>query len=584
MKIRIPLYILSLCILPLFCLQRSSAQSYRQERATENRIVDAVADFNAGRYGKAAEKLRSLVAADPDNDAAHYYLGMVGFIGNDYASAEEELQTAVRLDPTNFWYRYRLAAVYAVTDRKELTVDIYNGLLADFPKKSDIYYSLIDLYLSMDRMEDALSTLDQIDTVFGKSDISIMTRFDILRRLGRQDEAYQVLEVYNREYSSPQVLSMLGDYRMSMYDDSTALACYDEALDLAPGFAPALLGKSEVYRMTRRYDDYFRTLDTFVGDEDIPAEGKCDYLRALIQHSDPNFLSRFRPGLDSVMTVCLSVHPKDSSVTALAGIYYYGTGRQDKSKEYFLENVRNWPESIGAAANYAEALMYMGEWKDLSAFTKEAYGKFPDELAFLEMSTLADYNLKAYDDVLATCAEIIDVAPDDSARTLTAYTTMGDIYYHLGEKSKAYKAYGQALGINPEYLPVLNNYAYFLSQDGKKLKKAYSMSKVTVEKEPDNATYLDTFGWILYLQGKPAEAKPYFKHAMLYGGKDSAVTLDHYAEVLFDLEEYSLAFVYWAQALSKDTEGEIEGLEQKIRQRKSEMNRQKKSGPDKETK
>ena len=37
---------------------------------------------------------------------------------------------------------------------------------------------------------------------------------------------------------------------------------------------------------------------------------------------------------------------------------------------------------------------------------------------------------------------------------------------------------------------------------------------------------------------------------MLYGGKDSAVTLDHYAEVLFDLEEYSLAFVYWAQALS----------------------------------
>ena len=118
MKIRIPLYILSLCILQLVCLQRSSAQSYRQERATENRIVDAVADFNAGRYGKAAEKLRSIVAADPDNDAAHYYLGMVGFIGNDYASAEEELQTAVRLDPTNFWYRYRLAAVYAVTDRK----------------------------------------------------------------------------------------------------------------------------------------------------------------------------------------------------------------------------------------------------------------------------------------------------------------------------------------------------------------------------------------------------------------------------------------------------------------------------------
>ena len=102
------------------------------------------------------------------------------------------------------------------------------------------------------------------------------------------------------------------------------------------------------------------------------------------------------------------------------------------------------------------------------------------------------------------------------------------------------------------------------------------MSRITVEKEPDNATYLDTFGWILYLQGRSEEAKPYFKHAMLYGGKESAVTMDHYAEVLFDLKEYSLAFVYWNQALAKDTEGEIPGLEEKIRQRKAEMNRDRK--------
>ena len=159
---------------------------------------------------------------------------------------------------------------------------------------------------------------------------------------------------------------------------------------------------------------------------------------------------------------------------------------------------------------------------------------------------------------------------------LAAYTTLGDVYYHLGEKSRAYKAYDEALKVNPEYLPVLNNYAYFLSLDGKKLKKACSMSKRTVDKDPDNPVYLDTYGWILYLQGKPAEAKPYFKHAMLYGGKDSAVTLDHYAEVLFDLGEYSLAFVYWNQALAKDRDGEIPGLEEKIRQRKSEMNRDKK--------
>lgn len=563
-------------VLPLLAVQRSGAQSFKAERALENQIIDAVSDFDAGRYAEAKERLETLVAVDPDNDAAYYYLGMTALMQNDLELAETGFETAVQLDSSNFWYRHRLAGVYAMTDRKELTVEIYNGLLKDFPKKSDLYYSLIELYLSMGRMEDALSTLDQIDTVFGRSDVSVMTRFDILRRLGRMEEAYQVLEAYNREYSSPQVLAMLGDYRMSMYEDSTALAYYDEALDIAPDYAPALLGKSEVFRITRRYEDYFRTINVFIKDKDIPAEGKCDYLKALVQHSDPNFLTRFQPSLDSVMTAFRSVHPGDSLVTALAGIYYYGTGRMDKAKDCFRENVEQWPESLGAAANYAEALMYMGEWEELSAYTKDAYGRFPDELAFLEMSTLADYNLKAYDDVIATCSRIISVAPDDSARVLTAYTTLGDIYYHLGEKAKAYRSYDEALKVNPEYLTVLNNYAYFLSLDGRKLKKAYSMSRITVEKEPDNATYLDTFGWILYLQGRSEEAKPYFKHAMLYGGKESAVTMDHYAEVLFDLKEYSLAFVYWNQALAKDTEGEIPGLEEKIRQRKAEMNRDRK--------
>lgn len=144
---------------------------------------------------------------------------------------------------------------------------------------------------------------------------------------------------------------------------------------------------------------------------------------------------------------------------------------------------------------------------------------------------------------------------------------MGDAYHEMGDAPKAYKAYDKALKINPDYVYVLNNYAYYLSVEGKKLKKAYTMSKKTIEAEPDNATYLDTFGWILYLQGKALEAKPFFKHAMLYGGKDSAVIMDHYAEVLYALKEYDLAFVYWNMALQKNG-GKIPDLEDRVRIRK----------------
>jgi tetratricopeptide (TPR) repeat protein len=106
--------------------------------------------------------------------------------------------------------------------------------------------------------------------------------------------------------------------------------------------------------------------------------------------------------------------------------------------------------------------------------------------------------------------------------------------------------------------------------EGRSLKKALAMSRKTIEAEPDNATYLDTYGWILYLLGKPEEAKSHFKHAMLYGGKESVVVLDHYAEVLFALGEYDRAMVYWNQALRKNN-GDVPDLQERVDKRKNQI-------------
>ena len=100
------------------------------------------------------------------------------------------------------------------------------------------------------------------------------------------------------------------------------------------------------------------------------------------------------------------------------------------------------------------------------------------------------------------------------------------------------------------------------------------MSRRTIEAEPDNSTYLDTFGWILYLLGRPEEAKTHFKRAMLYGGKESPVIMDHYAEVLYALGEYDRAMVYWNNARMINN-GEIKDLEERINLRKQQMNRKK---------
>jgi len=449
---------------------------------------------------------------------------------------------------------------------------MYEKLLEDFPKRSELYLDMVEIYAAQEEYEKALETINQVETVFGVTESLVVYRFNLLHRMGRHEEAFKSLEKFNEDYSSPYVLTTLADWQMSMYRDSVAIAYYDEALELAPDYAPALLGKAETYRMTHRYEDYFGVMDTFVSAKDIPAAAKNEYLMAVVQKTDPKFIRSFTPELDMVITKAVDIHPSDSLLTRTAGVYFYSTGRNDRAKEYFRRNVENWPESISANAVLIEFLMYAEDWETLSEEGRKAFDKFPGETSFLEMASVGDYNLKRYGDVLDICSKVLETAPSDSSATLRAWSTMGDIYHTLGEPKKSYRAYEKALKINPDYVYVLNNYAYYLSMEGRKLKKALAMSRKTIEAEPDNATYLDTYGWILFLQGKPDEAKPRFKHAMLYGGKDSPVILDHYAEVLYALGEYDMAFVYWNFARQKNN-GEIPDLDEKIMKRKNEMKR-----------
>ena len=561
-------YILLTSLILVLASSSVSAQVSRKGSDSENGIITAVSYYNERNFEAATKVLDKILSADPSNDAAWYWSALVSMNMNDLNRAEAQLKKACELDPSNFWYRFRLAGLYRATSRQELTIDIYEKLLEDFPKKSDLYFVLVELYAAQGEIEKALETLNEIETVAGKSESAAIFRFNLLQQAGRQEEAMASLEEYNKEYSSPYVLSTLGDFQMSMYNDSTALAYYDEALDIAPDFSPALLGKAETLRMTRKYDEYFDVLDMFVVSDDSPVASKTDYLTAVVQRTDPKFLRTFMPQMDTVMNKMVTMHPEDSTVLRLAGIYYWSTERKDSSKVYFGRNVRINPNSFPANADFVEFLMYAEDWQALSEEGRKAFERFPDETTFLEMASVGDYNLKEFDKVLEICEKVLEVAPQDSSSSLRAWSTMGDIWHQKGDAKKSYKAYDKALKINPNYIYVLNNYAYYLSQEGKKLGKAYAMSKKTIEAEPDNPTYLDTFGWILYLQGKALEAKPFFKHAMLYGGKESAVVMDHYAEVLYALKEYDLAFVYWNLALQKN-EGDIPDLDQKIASRKA---------------
>ena len=159
------------------------AQDKKAGKTEENRVIDAVAAIDAQQFKEAEALLGSITATDPSNDAAWYYLGLCHLYKNNVKDAQTALKKASELDPSNYWYKDRLAIAYSMTGEDDLTIATYEDLLKEFPKKNEIYFSLVNLYLKQNQFDKALAAMDQIETVFGKNENVTTTRYGLKRPL-----------------------------------------------------------------------------------------------------------------------------------------------------------------------------------------------------------------------------------------------------------------------------------------------------------------------------------------------------------------------------------------------------------------
>lgn len=547
-------YLLSLVIL-LLPMVLATAQTDISKNA-ESMLIDAVTDLNDNKIDTALDKLSAIVDADPSNDAAYYYLAECMIARGNAAQAEKFLLEATRLDSSNFWYNEKLAMLYSAQNKVAQAVATYEKMKEAEPKNVDITYELVNLYARQGKMDKVIESLDEIESVMGKSEPITRAKFDVLLRMNKPAEAFAALESFNEDFSSPEILTQMGDFKASEGADSLAMVYYDQALEVESDYPSAVIGKAETYRGMGMASEYFQTLKGFTGNAEINPVPKAAYIQNTIRNYTQDFSRNHRAQIDEMIEDCVEAHPADSSMLRMAGSYYYSTNQYPKAKEKLEMAFDCYPEDIMNALLYTQALSYMEYWEDLKTASDKALGRFPEIYDFYQLKIMAMFNLKDFEGIIQASESMIKAAPKDSAVCLYAYNMIGDSYHEMNNVKKAYKAYDKALKINPDYAPVLNNYAYYLSLEGKNLKKAYAMSKKTIEQEPDNATYLDTFAWILHIQGKDLEAKSIFKHAMLYGGKDSSNILDHYATVLSALGEDSTAKIYKDLAKKKAEEEE----------------------------
>ena len=142
----------------------------------------------------------------------------------------------------------------------------------------------------------------------------------------------------------------------------------------------------------------------------------------------------------------------------------------------------------------------------------------------------------------------------------------GDYYHTLGDTPRMYADYDSTLMYDPDNISVLNNYAYYLSVEGRDLERALKMSARTLDEEPLNATFLDTYAWILFKMKRYNEALGYMEKALRYLETDNPEIYEHYGDVLFMCGEKEKALENWHKAVQMNSSSAT--LDQKIKQGK----------------
>ena len=277
-------------------------------------------------------------------------------------------------------------------------------------------------------------------------------------------------------------------------------------------------------------------------------------------------LQQTKKGTDSanaLFQTLLEQHPEDTDLKQMYGSLLIAQGKTDEARFQFQLITEMEPENAAAWQQLLNMSLKAEDIPEVIRICTKCQELFPDAPEYYFYLGIAYYQQEKYQEALNTYYAGINIIPTDNPRLKSDfYGQIGDIYYQMKQMDQTYKAYDEALKYNDNNIVVLNNYAYFLSLDKKDLKKAERMSAQCIKLEPDNATYLDTYAWIFFVQGNYTLAKIYIESALEKDTTKSSELVDHYGDILYMIGDKDKAVEQWKKAREMGKESEI--LDRKI--------------------
>ena len=518
-------------------------------------------------YDAAFDLLQHCLTINPNASSALYELAQYYLFLKQVPQGQAALEKAVENDPDNYWYSQGLANLYQQQDEKEKAMKLLEDMSIRFTDKLDPLYALLDIYNRQEQYDKVIATLNRIEEKMGKSEQLSMEKFRIYLQMKDNKNAFHEIESLVAEYpmdSRYQVV--LGDVYMQNGKKEEAYNMYRKVLDAEPDNAMAMYSLASYYEETGQKDLYQQQLDTLLLNKKVPSETKLNVMRQFVVQNEQDGKDSTR--VISLFDRILEQEPDDAGIPMLYAQYLLSKGMNKEAFPVLRQVLTIDPTNTAARMMLLGEAVRKEDYNDVIDLCEAGVETNPEMLEFYFYLAIAYNQAERTDDVISICQKALTQITADSKKEVVSdfYSILGDAYHTKYLNTEAYAAYDSALVYNPSNIGALNNYAYYLSVERRNLDKAEEMSYKTVKAEPDNATYLDTYAWILFEKGNYAEARLYIDNAMKSDGGKSDVIVEHCGDIYYMTGDVDKALEYWNQALKIGSKSKT--LQEKIRKKK----------------
>ena len=551
---------------PAVVLAQSSLTP-EQQRKYDYFFLEAMRLKEKKDYASAFGLLQHCLDIHPNAASALYEVSQYYMFLRQVPQGQEALEKAVASAPDNYWYSQGLASLYQQQNELDKAITLLEQMAVRFPGKQDPLFNLLDLYGRQEKYDEVISTLNRLEKHMGKNEQLSMEKFRIYLQMKDDKKAFQEIESLVQEYPMDMRYQViLGDVYLQNGKKQEAYDVYQKVLAAEPDNPMAIFSMASYYKQTGQEGLYQQQLDTLLLNKKVTPDTKVNVMRQMIVENE-------QADKDSTQIIALfdrimKQEQDDPQIPMLYAQYLLSKNMEAESVPVLEQVVDLDP------TNKAARMMLVGTPVIKEVYTliimvcARGFDATPDALEFYYYLAIAYNQAEQPDSVVSICKRALEHTTADSKKEVVSdfYSILGDMYHTQKQMKEAYAAYDSALVYNPSNIGALNNYAYYLSVERRDLDKAEEMSYKTVKAEPNNATYLDTYAWILFEKGNYAEARIYIDNAMKSDDEKSDVIVEHCGDIYYMTGDVDGALSYWKKALEMGSESKT--LKQKIEKKK----------------